>query len=220
MATDLSEFLPYVLPSVPACPDTLAEQAVLSACIEFCRTTMLVQELTTDTLVKDTADYTVEVPVGQTLIKVLGVWVGDKRLSPTTIETVRSGLALRGSTAKEQVSNNAPQVYFQKTPTSQEISVYPVPAEPYSDGLAIRAAFAPSRTATAVADVLFDSWTEEIAWGALARLHSIPEQSFYSLQLSELHKQKFSSALRKASNIARSGQIVAASRLQPIEFSF
>lgn len=220
MATALTEFLPYVLPSVPACPDSLAQQAVLAACIEFCRTSLLVQEVTTDTLVKNISDYTVEVPADHVLVKVMGVWVGDKWLTPMSVENVRSGLALRGATSKEPVLKNSPQAYFQKTPTSEEISVYPVPAETYGEGLAIRAAFAPARNATQVADVLYDNWAEEIAQGALARLHAVPEQSFYSLQLSEICKQKFASALRRAANLARSGQVVAASRIQPVAFAF
>lgn len=220
MATALTEFLPYVLPNVPACPDTLAVQAIRSACIEFCRTSLLVQEVTTDTLVKNVPDYTIEVPADHVLVKVMGVWCGDKWLTPTSVENLRSGLALRGATAKEAATKNPPQTYFQKTPTSEEISVYPVPAETYTDGLAIRSAFAPARNADQVHDVLYDNWAEEIALGALSRLHAIPEQSFYSVALAESFRQKFAIALRRASVVARAGQVAAASRAQPIAFAF
>lgn len=220
MATALTEFLPYVLPNVPACPDTLAVQALRSACIEFCRASLLVQEVTTDTLVKNIPDYAIEIPTDHVLVKVMGVWCGDKWLTPTSVENLRSGLALRGSTGSETVTTNPPQTYFQKTPTSEEISVYPVPSDTYAEGLAIRSAFAPSRSATQVADVLYENWAEEIAWGALARLHAVPEQSFYSVPLAESFRQKFAMALRKASNVARAGQVAAASRVQPIAFAF
>lgn len=220
MATKLSEFLPYLLPNVPGCPEPMAEQALRSACIEFCRISLLVQDVTTDSLVANVADYTVEVPTSNVLVKVLGVWVGDKELQPASVEMVSSGLALRGPTVKETVTSNFPLVYFQKTPTSSDISLYPVPNEAYADGLAVRSAFAPSRTASSVADVLYTNWAEEIAQGALARLHAMPGLPFTNPGLAAAFSQMFAAATRRAANVARSGQLAAAARVKPASFAF
>ena len=210
----LSKFLPFVLPHAPSGTDILAEQAILSACIEFCTQTLLVQELTTTTVSAGTQDYTVDVPSGSVLVKVLGVIHEDRWLKPSSIENVRSGVALRGDVGSAAAVDAAPKVYFQKSPTSDDISLYPVPAVSIADGLAVRAAFAPSRSAATVNDVLYDSWAEAIAAGAIARLLLIPNQTFSAAPLAGAYRAQFDAATRRASIQARTGQIAASSRVQ------
>lgn len=215
----LSKFLPFVLPHVPACPDITAEQAILSSCIEFCMQTLLVQELSTQTVTAGVTDYTVDVPASSILVRVLGVIHEDTWLTPTSVENMRSGVALRGDIGKSQATDSTPKVYFQKTPTSEDITLYPVPVDTLADGLAIRAAFAPSRSATSVDDVLFNNWVEPIAAGAVARLMVIPSQPFSAPALAGVYRSQFDVATRKAAIVARSGQVAASSRVQLTHFA-
>ena len=217
MAT-LSKFLPYVIPHVAGCSDPMAEQVIRSACIEFCNGTLLVQELTTTTLTAGAQDYEVDVPSSSVLVKVLGVLVEDAWIKPSTIENVRSGLALRGATENTTLAEGTPHTYFQKTPTATEISVYPVPKVTVTNGLAVRAAFAPSRASTTVADVLFEDWVEEIAAGAVSRLLMMPGQPFSAPALAGAYRAQFDVGVRSAAILARSGLIAASSRVQPAAF--
>lgn len=215
----LSKFLPFVLPHVPACPDITAEQAILSSCIEFCVQTLLVQELTTASVTAGTQDYTVDVPSGSRLVKVLGVMYEDRWLTANSIENVRSAVALRGDVGGAQAVSAIPSVYFQKTPNSDDISLYPVPADSMAEGLTVRAAFAPSRSATSVDDVLFEEWAESIAAGAIARLMLMPSQNFSAPPLVGAYRSQFDVATRKAAIIARAGSVAASSRVQPARFA-
>lgn len=214
----LSKFLTYVLPHVAGCSDPMAEQVIRSACIEFCSKTLIVQELTTSSLLAGAQDYDIDVPANSVLVKVLGVLVEDAWIKPSSIENVRSGLALRGATTNTTVATGTPHVYFQKTPTSDTISVYPVPAVTVTNGLAIRAAFAPSRSSSTVDDVLFEDWVEDIAAGAVSRLLLMPGQPFSMPAMAGAYRAQFDMGVRSASIQARSGQIAVSSRVQPSHF--
>lgn len=219
MATSLTSFLPYVLPHVVGCTNMLAEQAVLSSCIEFCTQTLLVQELSTQTVTAGVVDYTVDVPASSVLVRVLGVIHEDSWLTPNSIENMRSGVALRGDVGDSTATESTPRVYFQKTPTSEDITLYPVPVYTVANGLAVRAAFAPSRSASSVDDVLFNNWVEPIAAGAISRLMMIPGQPFSAPALAGAYRVQFDVATRKAAIVARSGQVAASSRVQLTHFA-
>ena len=215
----ITSFYPYVLPHVVGCPDPVMDQAIRSACIEFCAQTLLVQEVTTVSVVSGVQDYDIEVPSGMGLSKVIGVLLEDQWLTPNSIESVRSGLALRGSVGSAVVAQSTPRVYFQKTPTAAEISLYPVPADSVIEGLAMRAAFTPLRNAITVADVLYQNYAEDIGAGAISRLMLMPGQVYSDLQSAGIHRAKFDNAIKKASIIARTGQVAVASRVQLTQFA-
>lgn len=217
MAT-LSAFLPYVLPHVPGCTDPLAEQAVRLTCIEFCTETMLVQDIVTATVVQGIQDYDMT-PSGLALVRILGVMVGDRWLEPLTTESIHSGVALRGvAIGDASVVRGAPTSYFQKLPTTDTISLYPVPDTTLPDGITVRAAYAPTVTAATVPDVLFNTWVEQISLGAIARLTSMASQPFFSAGTSAEYRTQFLLAVRAAGIQARSGKSAAASKVQSVGF--
>lgn len=218
MAT-LTQFLPYVLPHVPGCPDAVAEIAVRNACIDFCHTTLLVQTLTTQDIVVGQQDYNLTVPANSVLSRVLKVFYGDIELAANTVESVNSGLIVRGDVGGGVQRSDSPVIYFQKTPTLASISVYPLPATAMTLGLAVRAAFAPNRTATTVDDSLFQYWAEEIASGALHRLMATPGQQFSDNTMAAYHKSRFDIGCRSASIQSRTGLISAASRIDGRRFA-
>lgn len=217
--TPLTQFLPYVLPYALGAPEPMALQELRTACIEFCNTTLLDQEIATATATANKADYEIAVPPHKALTKILGVLYQDTWLTPTPVESVRSALALRGNVGSATVQAATPETYFQKTPTSAEISLYPVPDVTTVSMLTIRAAFAPARTATQVEDFLFDDWVDVIAAGALWKLAAVPGQSYTNPDVSARAAAQFNSALRSASIQARTGQIAAASRVRPRSFA-
>ncbi len=218
MAVSLSAFLPYVLPHAPGCTDPMAEQVIRSACIEFCTDTLVVQELVTTSMLAGVQEYDIDAPTGLTLVRILGVMVRDAWIDGASVESIRSGVALRGSVGGAEVVRGEPVTFFQKTPTDTGISLYPIPSDSVSDGLTIRAAYAPTRTASTVPDTLFNDWVEEITAGAVSRLLAMASQPFYSAGTAGVFRSQFDTSLRRASIQARTGLVASASQVQPVRF--
>lgn len=216
----LSAFYPFVLPWVEGCPGPMADQAILSSAIEFATKSQVVQITYTDNVLVGVEDYDIEIPSQMVLTNVLRVYHKDTRLTPAALHSVSSGLALRGENiGTDTALTGDPKVYFTKDPMGAQVSLYPLPVTAVTDGLTVRAALAPARTATLVEDTLFDDFAEAIACGALARLYGIPGQSFTNEVLTRKHETKFSAAIKSATSTGRTGQVVASSRVAPVRFT-
>lgn len=216
----LSDFLPFVLPSVPGCSDPMAEQAVLTACIEFASKSLIVQHTGSDNLVAGQTEYDVEQPSMQILVKVLAVFHLDTRLTARSREMVRSGYAARGDAVTGYTPpEGTPREWFCRNPSEAVVSLYPTPAEAAADALTIVAAYAPTWTATRVADILFTDYASDIAAGAIAHLLIVPAQPFTNPGLHKVHQDKFNAAMHSAANLARVGLGAASSRVQPVAFA-
>lgn len=217
---NLTDFLPFVLPLVPGCSDPMAEQAVLSACIEFASRSLIVQENTTTAVVADETEYDVDQPSQQILSKVLAVYYQDRKLKARAREMVVSGFAARGeAVAGFTPTSGEPAEWFCRNPSQSVVSVYPSPAETVADALTIVAAFAPTRTATRVADILYTDYAEDIAAGAVAQLLIVPAQPFTNPALRKPYRDRFDSAVHSAANLARVGLGAASSRVRPAFFA-
>lgn len=219
MSTNLTSILPYVLPHVAACPQPLALQAVNSALIEFCNETMMYQSLETQDVTAGVQEYSLSLPVNTRIVKVLGVWHLDNWLEPVSVESVRSGLVLRGAVGTATPTSNTPTSYFMKSPTDTAFQLFPIPAETVTLGLLVRAAYRPSRTGSVVEDEIFHNWVEVLAAGALYRLLSMPSQPFYNPASAGVYYKTFSSGCRSASIKARSGSVAASSSVAHQRFA-
>lgn len=214
MTVALSAFYPYALPYVIGAPEPLLERAVRDACIAFCEDTSLIQDITIVNVVADRADYEVDTPSMSKLTKVLRVFYRGEVLTPSPTEMITVGQAFDGSGGV-----SAPKTYFQKTPTSADITLYPTPEESVLGGLVIRAAYAPLRTATQVDETLFQDWAEAIGKGAAAMIMDMPGQPYSNPGMSMSLSAAFQAAISSASIQARRGMMVTASRVQPRPFA-
>lgn len=202
----LGAFLPWVAPHVPGASDPLIEQAVRDACIEFCDATNIVQRVEVQGVLAGEPQYVVSAPQQQRLVAVLQVAYNSNPLKYAPIDTVEHGAALRaGYDAVVDPARGTPMTYYQTTPGDDAIYLWPVPDTEVSDALAVRASFAPTRTATQVEDELFDDWLTEIVSGALARLMIIPAQPFTNPKLALEHERAFRAGVGAANAEARRG---------------
>lgn len=208
----LSKFYPFTLPYVMGAPDAALDQAILSTCIDFCSRTLIVQSVSTYDLVAGVSEYEVDVESGARLVKILKVFTSGRLLKPTTVEDVKSAEALTTG------ASGAPQTYFTMTPNEAGFVLYPTPDAVVTGGLVVRAAVAPTRSATSVADVLFEDWADTIGAGAAARLLGLPRQPFTDPASAAALSQQYESAVLSASVESRIGQTVGASRVQPARF--
>lgn len=175
----LSAFLTWVAPHVPGAPDPLIEQAIRDVCIDFCDATNIVQSVEAQSTVAGEPEYPVATPTQQRLVSVLQVTYKAVPLSYVAIDAVAHGAATRAAyDTVVEPARGTPRSYYQRTPSDDAIYLWPVPDLSETDAIAVRASFAPTRTATQVDDVLFDEWLPDIVTGALARLMMVPAMPF------------------------------------------
>jgi len=171
MAT-LSNFYPFVLPEVPGCPEPTVDTATLSALIDFCEKSLVVQrDLDPVTVVKGIVDYDLEPPTNQLVSKILRVWYKGKELSPTAPDSISAPEVYNRLFEGANVGRSDPRVYLQKNDVS--VSLYPIPKDTVANALTVRVALKPTRAAETIEDVLFQDYAETIAHGAKYRLLSM-----------------------------------------------
>jgi hypothetical protein len=211
---NVTDFLPFVTPYLPGVSDPMAEQAIVSACIEFCGRSLLVQNTSWEDAVVGESALDVEEPSMQSLSKVLAVFHLDVKLTPRSREMVARGHAARGlAITGVTTTDGTPTEWFNRDPAEPVISVYPAPDTAGVGAFTIVAALQPTRGATKVADVLYDDFAEDIAAGAIARLLLMPAQPFTAPNLAKPYRDQFRGAISAAATQARVGQSVASSRV-------
>jgi hypothetical protein len=200
----ITAFLPYVLPSCLGATEPLALQAILSACIDFS---------------DRTPGYLVDEPTDLALARVLRVGYGDNVLGAVAAADVERPVALRGAVDGVTVPAGTPRVYYQRLPTDVTIYLYPTPDRSITEGVYIKAAYLPTRTATTVDDVLFDSYAEAIAAGAVSTLMALPGQSFTSQSGAEANSKRYESGVASAAGDAARGLVRVARYVTPRSFT-
>lgn len=170
MATTLSAFYPHVLIHTADVPEPLLDTAIRNACIEFCRSSLwLQQDIDPIPVQVGNNPYEIDVPTGYVVAKVMALYFDNARLTPLDSTAVTNTTFINW-----QIQAGTPYGYTMFTPNEVTL-VY----TPDSVGtLTGRMALSPSRTASSVDDTLFQEYQEEIAQGAVARLKSIPNQPF------------------------------------------
>lgn len=216
----LSSFLPWVLPHCMGVTDPYAEQALRDACIEFCERTEVIQGIDAYSTVAGTAEYEIEAPTQQRLSRVIKVTYNSSEIVPVAIDEVRHGAAMRaGIDTTVTSSRGTPTSYYQRMPSDSAIYLWPVPDVSAAGALGVRAAFAPTRSASQVDDALFDTYLNEIVSGALAILMGTPGQPFTNPVLAQYHSKAFASGMAGAIGDAKRGGTRGTLTVQPRAFA-
>jgi hypothetical protein len=217
--TPFSSFMPSVLPYVYGCPDVAAEQALRLACIDFCKRTDIVQAVLAPVdVVLNGQDYPLTMPdTNMQLARVLGVSWQGKWLTPVDTDNVQSDVALRGAAIGSATPvYGDPGYYFQKTPDTSTVSLYPIPNTALTGGLLFRISTYPTIASTQVHDQLYNEWVEVIAAGALARLLATPGQPFTGNPEQQGHM--FERGISRAKIQVAESKVQGALRVRPVRF--
>jgi hypothetical protein len=184
-----SLYHPFVLIDVPGASAPLVDQALCMAAREFCqRSGVWVEWSAPITATPETNRYPFGLTVDQELVRVVRAIRGSTELrvlsyrdvppdwiDPDSTELVDSLVHLGGA----------------------EFLVFP---KPTSESIKLQLSFKPSILAASGGDVLFDSFAEEIATGAKARLLMTRSTPFFDPQMAGVHQVAFDRACSLAAN--------------------
>jgi hypothetical protein len=189
-------FLPEVLPYIPSCPDTIAVNAIRNAVIEFCAQSYAwLVDNDPLTLLANVAEYDLDKPTQSEVVNIVQATVGTRPILPrSTDEMVRLY-----STSWQQRKGSP--MYFQRLRPDEVLRLIPCPDAAFAalgEKLNVRVALQPARTATGCDNLLYDTWLEELAAGARARIFALTGQSFYNPSEAMVQGRIFSRAITDA----------------------
>lgn len=211
----LDDFFPHVLVDVPGCPDPTVRLALLSAVGEFCRKTLAWTEIQDPMpLVSGVRDYDIDAPSQAYTIAVSDVWLGARRLKPMTM------LAMQDTMPNWATAESNEPIYYNSATEHGVIRIFPIPANVTDQTLVIRAAYAPTATATTVPDFLGQQHIEVIASGALARLMIKPGAAWANPQLGDYHQKKFTDGIADCQISEAHDRNPGTIKVQPRSFGF
>jgi hypothetical protein len=202
----LSQFFPRLLPHVMGCSEPFAAQALLDSAIDFCQSTLAVVETLDPITVPIGAD-TVEIELspGTQVAQVLSVAFDNSFVSPRPAWDKFTPPTGPGT-----------PVFFVGVERDEafHVQLIPAPDRLAPQGLRIKLALSPTRTATEVPTVLFDRYVEHIINGALARLYSTPDVGFYNEPKAAVAAAKARAGITSARIDSAHGRVVTSMRVQ------
>lgn len=205
MAT-YEKFFPNILPEVPGAAETIVENAVRNAVIEFCEKGLILQrDHDPITLVEGVVDYDLEPPTGYLCVKVMKAWLENNPLDPLAPDFVREAAVYNRLFTSYQKANSTPRAYLQKD--ERTISVWSPPEKRYPNGLTLRVALKPTRSSSEVEDVIFEDYAEVIASGALSRLMMSAGKPYTNVEMAAVHKGLFQQGINMARQRATHGHV-------------
>ena len=211
-------FLSRLMPSVIGCPDALARQSVLDSAIEFCEETQVIQVISDpQDVIAGVGAYDLDLPAAQGVVTTLKVWYGTTLLEPTPIAQVNNILAYVDSAGTQSPVLGTPTSFFEFSPAV--IGLYPIPDVSKAGMFSARVATKPLRTATILADILYQDWVEAIVAGARQRIHAMPEQFFSSDAKAAQALAQFRSLVNRAKSAGTRGRVASSLYVNPIRFA-
>ena len=185
--TAFTVWLPEVMPSVLACPEVLAVNAIRNACIEFCNATNWWQgDYGTTAITTAQLPFSFTVANSAAVAQILVATIDGLPLAITNVDELDSKVVgWRDATGQ-------PRAVFQPTPGV--VDFYPRPAGTDSYDIFMRVAYTPLRAATTVDSTVYESYLEEIAAGALSRLTTVPGTPWANEKAAAMYDNTFKSA--------------------------
>jgi len=194
----LDDFIPYVTEDLAGVPHPAMQRALISACIDFCNKTLLLQQtLDNVTSITGTGDYEIEAPKGYKIAQVMVAWYDGVPLEPVNadeLDDLNQDWTTETGTPKHLVML-----------VDDVVTLYPAPDQ-RGKVLKIRAALTPSRDAAEVDDVLYEDYVEDIAAGAKAKLCMSPNKIYTNPQLAAMFASKFKAGINNATLLRQAGK--------------
>lgn len=196
---NIEEFLPSVIPYVKGVPDVVAYDAIRDSIEEFCKRSTLVRIIHEPvTIVPEVAEYNLDIPYHYYSVAIIQAGIGNWPLPAMDTDTITLYFG------PDWRYKTGPVSYItQDDPRSFTLAM--VPARTYVDPIYMTVAVAPTKEATSVRKIIFDNWSEVIAFGARARLHDTPDAPYYDPQQAIKFRAWFDSGCSEAKITADKG---------------
>jgi len=193
-----SSLVKEVLPYVPMCPDSLVEQNIRSATIEFCeRSKAYVLDMDPFTTISGVYEYDFEIPTGTEVHQVLYMTEDGNDMDPISPRS----LELNYPDWRDRTGN--PHVYLQKTPTTFWIVPVPSGARQVIASVALK----PSRTSNNIDTTISNQYRDAIIYGALYRLLRMPSREWTDVAAAREYLAQFNNEITQAELKARGGDL-------------
>ena len=171
----------YVRPEAQGAPDHLIERAVRDSAIEFCtKTDVYLAEPEYISIAKDVNDYSISLPTGTELNRVIDIFDNQTALKPISYSALLHVLG-------DEDETGTPKYYSQRDNT--DIYFAPIPSE--ANSFRVLFSLKPSPTSTSIPDTVGREYRETIAHGAIFRLQMMSGYSFTNGQAAMMNKQLF-----------------------------
>lgn len=198
MAISYETLLPQILPMVVGCPDTLIENTIRSAAIEFCeKTGAYQQELDPVTTVANIYEYDLEAPSQTTVHKIMWVTFEGKDIEPISTGLLEQ----RKPKWRDSDHYGEPEYYVQQS--SSTIWLVPVPNVNTVSSTVIRAQLKPTHTSTACDEQIMDEYRDTIVNGTLFRLLRMPGRDWTDMGGASVYGALFTDGVVVAERRAR-----------------
>lgn len=175
-----ADFLDYLIPDVPGCPEIAATFALRQSAIAFCEQSLAWRFDHPDiAVVAGVAKYLFVPPTGATVHTIIRAELDGKQIICNT------------AGADVTISNwhhaqGAPE-YILSGP--EWLQLVPIPTA--NATLSLNVALKPTFDATGIDDDMFTQYRDAIVHGALAKLMLSPNKPYTNAQLAQYHQQQF-----------------------------
>lgn len=200
----LRDFERHVAPYVASAPVPAIEDAVLDASIELCTRARVLRRIGSGISIRaGRFEYELDPPEQDTqIVRIMAVWLAGRPLHAVTRPEV-DALYPRGWVSL--TTGSLAGVVTAHAPTPSTLRLVPAPAVNAPGALILDLAYAPTRTATEVPDRLLDQYAEQIADGAIARLHEQPNASYADASRAGTYRARFDTWCSKLADEAVRG---------------
>lgn len=193
-----SSLVKEVLPYVPLCPDSLVEQNLRSATIEFCeRSKAYILDIDPFSTISGVFEYDFDIPTGTEVHQVLLMTHDGNDMDPISPRS----LELNYPDWRNRTGN--PHVYLQKTPST--FWIVPVPSG--SKQVIASVALKPSRTSNNIDTTISNQYRDAILYGTLYRLLRMPNREWTDIGAAQEYSFQFMQELKQAELRARGGDL-------------
>ena len=214
-------FYSFVRPMAQECPIGIIDAAIRAACIEFCQKTLIwTREAACGDVIKGARVYkynnkndgvSIVMPIACIIREMTDESIIHHVLEPTNrqdLDTWEPGWRLKEA--------RVPTKFFMID--SNSVCLVEKPTESFDDGLHLLCAVKPNRHSDGVAEFIFEDWAEDIAYGALARIHAMVGRVWANPQLVSHYQSKFRAAISRAKSKFYKSYIAQSKTMLPVSF--
>lgn len=223
MAVDLDlvpweQFYNLVRPMAQDCPVGIVDAAIRAACIEFCQKSLIwSREAACGSIVAGERIYQYNNENDQVSIVMPICCIINKDDTDTVLTPTNRHDLDYYEPQWRKLENKMPSRYFMLD--SNTICLVEKPTENIPSGLHLLCAIKPNRKSEGVPAFLYDDWAEEIAAGALARIHAMLGRVWANPQMVAYYKSTFRAGISRAKSKMYKSYIAQSKTMLPKIFS-